>query len=1052
MSSLSVTNSIFKINRQTIENFFSPKNLDLLNLVGGIEGLYEELRTDPTTGLTQDILYEKERQKYFGRNELPPVPVTPIWKIMWNTLLDPTLILLSVAAVISLGLGIYEDLATNAHITLEHDDNGNPFEIIRPRVQFVEGLAILIAVIIVVLVSSINDFQKEKQFQMLNKKKEGRDIKVLRDGKMTLISVYDVMVGDIVHLEPGDILSTDGVLIRGNDVKCDDSQATGESDSIKKSPYQISWLKSIPRPTPDPFLYSGSKVLQGRGEYLAVAVGKSSFFGRIMMNLREETEETPLQVKLSKLALLISKIGLVIALLNLVVLLIIYFAGWSSRSHEASDILKSIIKIIISSITILVIAVPEGLPLAVTLSLAFATIRMLKDNNLVRTLVACETMGNATTVCSDKTGTLTTNTMTVVSGTIGKDLNFDHRSSSDSIIIASNLVQSLSKKLINLIQESICINSTAFQTGNADIWVGCKTESALIKLTLNWTSFNLLDLRHRYPVAKAYPFSSDLKFMSTLIELPDNKGEFRLLIKGAPEILIEKSTKIVNIESEELDQTEFSKFHKTRINDIIVEYAQKSLRTIALAYTDIKLTESQLKEYESLDAIGKSGFWSKLAFNNQPADLSNQLTWIGIFGIQDPLREGVVEAVKACKRSGVVVRMVTGDNILTARAIAKECGILTSDGIALEGPRFRELSEEDMDSVIPKLQVLARSSPQDKMLLVKKLKSLGEVVAVTGDGTNDGPALKAADIGFSMGISGTEVAKEASSIVLMDDNFASIVKAIMWGRMVNDSIKKFIQFQLTINFSAILIAFVSSIISPNGSVFSAVQLLWVNLIMDTLAALALATDFPDSSILDRPPDRRDSALISPTMWKMILVQSMAQVIICFSLLYGGYSLVPRLRKPNVTFNQIITDDTLGTIVFNTFVLLQVFNEINCRVIDNKLNVFKNFFKNYYFLTILVGTFALQVLIVEFGDVAFSTTPLGWQNWLICIGIGFISLPLGFITRLIPVETWLSGKLNIVRKFELRNINIDEKGAEKSIKNSGGHSSVDKTPLLSHEDY
>ncbi|KXN64563.1 calcium-translocating P-type ATPase, partial [Conidiobolus coronatus NRRL 28638] len=668
------------------------------------------------------------------------------------------------------------------------------------------------------------------------------------------------------------------------------------------------------------------------GEYLVVAVGQSSFFGRIMMNLREEDEDTPLQKKLGDLAALISKVGITAAVLNVIVLLIIYFAGWAHRSHVTDKVMSDIVNIFLAGITIVVVAVPEGLPLAVTLSLAFATIRMLKDNNLVRTLAACETMGNATTVCSDKTGTLTTNVMTVVSGTVGKDLDFDHRPTSSSMISTSDLSKTLNSNLANLIQENVSINSTAFESGETHALVGSKTECALIQLTESWTSFSLSDLRHRYPITQVFPFSSERKMMSTLIQLPDTHYKFRLFVKGASEMVLAKSTKIVNLNSQELETLEFENNQKSKTEQTIMEYAERSLRTIGLAYVDIQLSEKQI----SID------------------DPSDQLVWIGVVGIEDPLREGVVEAVKACERSGVVVRMVTGDNVLTAKAIATQCGILTPGGIVMEGPKFRELSDHEMNKVVPKLQVLARSSPQDKMILVKKLKALGHIVAVTGDGTNDGPALKSADIGFSMGISGTEVAKEASSIVLMDDNFASIVKAIMWGRMVNDSIKKFLQFQLTINFSAILIAFISSVISSkNQSVLSVVQLLWVNLIMDTLAALALATDVPDDDILDRPPDRRDAPLITDTMWKMIGCQGLLQTIMCFALLYGGRNLVPRLRNPVFTFDMAITDDTLGTIVFNTFVLLQLFNEINCRRIDNKLNVFKNLFKNYYFLTIVI---------------------------------------------------------------------------------------------------
>ncbi|KXN66244.1 HAD-like protein, partial [Conidiobolus coronatus NRRL 28638] len=460
------------------------------------------------------------------------------------------------------------------------------------------------------------------------------------------------------------------------------------------------------------------------------------------------------------------------------------------------------------------------------------------------------------------------------------------------MVSTSDLSKTLNSNLANLIQENVSINSTAFESGETRALVGSKTECALIQLTESWTSFSLSDLRHRYPITQVFPFSSERKMMSTLIQLPDTHYKFRLFVKGASEMVLAKSTQVINLNSQELESLEFEGNEKSKTEQTIMEYAGRSLRTIGLAYVDIQLSEKQISMYGSIDPQEQSEFWTNWLYNNKSDDPSDQLVWIGVVGIEDPLREGVVEAVKACERSGVVVRMVTGDNVLTAKAIATQCGILTPGGIVMEGPKFRELSDHEMNKVVPKLQVLARSSPQDKMILVKKLKALGHIVAVTGDGTNDGPALKSADIGFSMGISGTEVAKEASSIVLMDDNFASIVKAIMWGRMVNDSIKKFLQFQLTINFSAILIAFISSVISSkNQSVLSVVQLLWVNLIMDTLAALALATDVPDDDILDRPPDRRDAPLITDTMWKMIGCQGLLQTIMCFALLYGGRNLV-----------------------------------------------------------------------------------------------------------------------------------------------------------------
>jgi len=471
--------------------------------------------------------------------------------------------------------------------------------------------------------------------------------------------------------------------------------------------------------------------------------------------------------------------------------------------------------ILIVSVTIIVVAVPEGLPLAITLSLAFATTQMVKMNNLVRILKSCETMGNATTVCSDKTGTLTQNKMTVVTGTFGED-NFDDKNPGAAHNRSHDFASRLSKDQNRLLIESIAINSTAFEGDGGEFgFVGSKTETALLgfaKNTLGMTS--LSQERTSAQMVQMLPFDSSRKCMGAVQRLPN--GNYRLLVKGASEILLSYSSFLAlptgNVPMDG-PQT-------TRIATIIDNYAQQSLRTIAIIYKDFQQ-------------------WPPRGAENpddptQAADLGallEDMTYIGVVGIQDPLRPGVPEAVARCAHAGVIVRMVTGDNVVTARAIATDCGIYT-DGIVMEGPEFRKLSDDEMDDMLPRLQVLARSSPEDKRVLVTRLRKLGGIVAVTGDGTNDGPALKAADIGFSMGIAGTEVAKEASAIILMDDNFASILTALMWGRAVNDAVQKFLQFQITVNITAMLVAFITAIEDPDmRSVLTAVQLLWINLFM-----------------------------------------------------------------------------------------------------------------------------------------------------------------------------------------------------------------------------
>jgi len=512
---------------------------------------------------------------------------------------------------------------------------------------------------------------------------------------------------------------------------------------------------------------------------------------------------------------MIAKVGGAAALLLFIILLIKFLASLPGSTMDASDKGQRFMQILIVSVTIVVVAVPEGLPLAVTLALAYATTRMLKDNNLVRVLKACETMGNATTICSDKTGTLTQNKMTVIAGTIGVYDRFgDKRQTAPGIIAdesaddpatdnklteeeanddsdvtpTQKYFEAASPELQTLIRDSVTLNSTAFEgtddKGNKE-FIGSKTETALLGLAKLYLGMDdLATERANADVVQPIPFNSERKCMGCVVRIQPEGGKpfHRLYVKGASEILLRHSNQVLDTSSRGLSQHMLSESDRKVLENTIMDYASKSLRTIALVYRDFPQWPPRGVRCASDDK-------TQAEFD----EIFSDMIFIGVVGIMDPLRPGVTKAVEDCRKAGVFVRMVTGDNILTAKAIATECGIFTRGGIVMEGPRFRTLSPTQMDQIIPRLQVLARSSPEDKRILVKRLKELGETVAVTGDGTNDGPALKMADVGFSMGIAGTEVAKEASSIILMDDNFASIVKAIMWGRCVSDAVKKFLQ-------------------------------------------------------------------------------------------------------------------------------------------------------------------------------------------------------------------------------------------------------------------
>ena len=643
----------------------------------------------------------------------------------------------------------------------------------------------------------------------------------------------------------------------------------------------------------------------------------------------------------------------------------------------------------IISVTLVVVAVPEGLPLAVTLALAFATKRMTAEKLLVRILGSCETMANASVVCTDKTGTLTQNVMTVVAGSIGihgkfvrnlkdnrartnaPDLDLDqdqpserditeipsspqlNRKHADDFSIDQSEISSiLSPQLRRLLNQSIAINSTAFEDidpeTNEMVFVGSKTETALLQFAkdLNWDNWK--QTRESAEIVQMIPFSSERKAMGVVIRLPS--GRYRLFLKGASEILTKKCTRHVvvskhadqnqdpnsRIETRSIDETT-----KDNISRTIIFYANQMLRTIALCYRDFSSWPPRGAQFQS---------GNEVSFD----DLSYDMTLVAITGIEDPLRPGVRDAVASCRHAGVTVKMCTGDNVLTARSIATQCGIYTAGGIIMEGPVFRDLDPKDRMDVVPRLQVLARSSPEDKKVLVETLRSLGEIVGVTGDGTNDGPALKTANVGFSMGIAGTEVAKEASDIILMDDNFSSIVKAIMWGRCVNDAVRKFLQFQISTNITAVIITFVSAVASDQEtSVLTAVQLLWINIIMDTFAALALATDPASESLLDRMPDTRGTRLFTADMIKMILGQSIYQVAIILVFHFLGHSILGLDHSAE-------NDKVVITLVFNTFVFAQVFNSINCRRLDNRLNIFEGVLNNWYFIIItFIGVFPLS---------------------------------------------------------------------------------------------
>lgn len=1008
------------------------EGLARLRSLGGVQELCLKLYTSSTLGLAGSDTDLEHRRETFGSNTIPPKPPKTFLQLVWEALQDITLIILEVASLISLGLAFYQPADENLPLDEEEAHHG-----------WIEGAAILVSVIVVVIVTACNDYTKERQFRGLQSRIEGEHkFAVIRHGELNQLPITDILVGDICQVKYGDLLPADGILIQSNDLKVDESSLTGESDHVKKGEHV------------DPMLLSGTHVMEGSGKMLVTAVGVNSQAGIIFTLLgaavthedmekkkkkdqkrskkstsiddgastshvtttceeepiinndiapdtSNKKEKSVLQGKLTKLAIQIGYAGSTIAVLTVIMLGIQFCIKTFviEQKQWKNYYINYFVQHFIIGVTVLVVAVPEGLPLAVTLSLAYSVKKMMKDNNLVRHLDACETMGNATAICSDKTGTLTTNRMTVVESFICEKLRKKNP-----------LYADLPPVVGNMLVEGICINSAYTSKiiepkdpTELPMQVGNKTECALLgfvkSLGRNYQAIR--DANPEETFTRVYTFNSMRKSMSTVV--PRKNGGFRLYCKGASEIVMKKCAFIYGHNGKL--ETLTSDMQDRLLRQVIEPMANDGLRTISIAYRDFVPQKAEINQVH----IDSEPNWEDEEYTVQ------NLTCLCVVGIEDPVRDEVPEAIRQCQSAGITVRMVTGDNINTARSIAIKCGIITptDDYLIMDGKEFNKrirdnqgnIQQHLLDKVWPRLRVLARSSPADKYTLVKgiidsNLSSNREVVAVTGDGTNDGPALKKADVGFAMGIAGTDVAKEASDIILTDDNFSSIVKAVMWGRNVYDSIAKFLQFQLTVNVVAVVVAFVGAC-AVQDSPLKAVQMLWVNLIMDTLASLALATEMPTPDLLLRKPYGRTKPLISRTMMKNILGQALYQLVVIFTLLFVGDRLFDIESGRGADFGSPPTQHF--TIIFNTFVMMTLFNELNARKIHGQRNIFKGILTNPIFYSIWVLTCISQVLIIQYGRVAFATKSLTLEQWMWCLFFGVGTLVWGQIVTCIPTH-------------------------------------------------
>ncbi len=959
---------LFGLNARDLLRLYSSgmtkENKKNLDEIGGVEKLAHFLLSDVNKGISTSGNSIAERIHVFGKN-LFPVPETKSFlALFFSCIEDPTIKVLLVSAVISLGVGLYGD----------------------PKMGWVEGSAIIGVVFIVALVTATNDYGKAQRFRALNKAKDDYLVRLTRDSNHSQTSSHNLLVGDVVHLEIGDKVPADGVLIQGHDLTSNESNITGESEEVPKSI------------DTDPFFLSGCTISSGSGSILIIAVGPESAWGRISSNLTVEDNRTPLQEKLDRVVAHIGVVGAVAAGATFIALMLVHlmypdrtFTNETLGEGELVDThLEHILHAFLLSVTIVVVAVPEGLPLAVTISLAFFTKKMLKDNTLIKELSACETMGNATNVLSDKTGTLTMNQMTVVTGCFAAghnpwsvDSKHDVVNGSNDLNVASSdapvpiqsglslLVNKLSDEVKDIICQGCGINSTALlnqdepepfvetqrswgavdrlknqkksfsaTSGHTSI-IGSRTEGALLLMCKE--SFHRDPLRFRWDFLdmkngdRKFPFSSQQQRMTSAVKLRKGKNTIRVFTKGAAEVVLGLCCYEL---TEDGSMVPLTSGRKRDLLLYIDKLGDMALRSVGLAHRDCH---------------------DSLLSSSTQEDLEKELVLDCIVGIKDPLRPSICNAVRQCQEAGIMVRMVTGDNVKTANAVATECGILQPDGISMTGPEFRALTPKQLDDILPKLMIIARCSPNDKYLLVSRLNGNGipkdkeeweeqhpgldwecdkdavlpgymeewsasrplggEVVGVTGDGINDAPALKLADVGLSMGICGSGVARDASDIVLMNDDFGTIVKAIIWGRCVFDNIRKFLQFQLTINFVALTITFISALLGFEPPI-NATMMLWVNLIMDTLGALALGTETPSESLLNRLPYNRSSSLINSVMMKNILIQGVYQLLVLLFLLFCGAS----------EFGTEISSYKHFTIMFNAFVFCQIFNEINSRSI------------------------------------------------------------------------------------------------------------------------
>jgi P-type Ca2+ transporter type 2C len=822
-----------------------------------------------------------EFRKKYGANTMTPPVREPLWKQYLEKFDDPIIRILLLAVCISFVVSLVKGSG------------------------LLDTIGIIFAVLLSTGIAFFNEYRSSREFDVLNAHRDDVAVKAIRNGHPASVPSRDIVVGDLILLEAGDALPADGWVIAADDMFSDESAFTGETEPVGKNVGNR--------------VLKGAFVTAGKGHMIAAAVGDSAQMGVIAASLGiDHATETPLEKKLEALAHVISRFGYVMAVLICSTLLVRGFL-FGEVTGLNLDTANNVLHYFMLAVVIVVAAVPEGLPMSVALSLSLAMRKMTQANCLVRRLIACETIGSATTICTDKTGTLTKNQMEVVESPAGKP----------------NHSPDLPQTPAQWITLNAAVNGTAHleERDGKVIVIGNSTEGALLRWLREYT-FDYMHIRAETRTIKQYLFDGNRKRMSTVIEI---NGRSWLLVKGAPEI-------VAGLCAEKPD-----------ISGVYV-LASRAMRTLAFAH----------KEVTGGD------------------DHESGLTWDGFVGIRDHLRDNIGKSVATCQHAGIKVRMVTGDNPETARAIAQESGILQG-GMVVSGAEFRLLSKEQQTKISRNLDVMARAEPLDKLLLVEALQRNAAVVAVTGDGTNDAPALKHADVGLAMGIAGTEVAREASDIILLDDSFASITSAVLWGRSLYENIQRFILFQLTINFCACILVFIAPLLGL-AEPFTIIQILWINIIMDTLAAFALCSEAPHRGLMNHKPVPQDAKIVTPFMWLSILVT-------------GTFLIIAGLLQMATGFLGGTTPEEVRTVFFASFVLSAVWNGINCRALDGKMPPF--FKGNPTFFVVMGFVVAVQIAIVQVGGAVFATVPLSAIQWVTIILATASVLVIGAILRVSP---------------------------------------------------